>query len=116
MYLRINAEVKEKIYRSYTYGDLRDDQLIFLLENKVSPGALRGRNELIRLLKDCNEHRNLAAHDTGSLDGTMHYTIFIDGAGYHLRIDKQGNIFQITGRGGLDLGVIAPWVPPGAES
>ncbi|MCF2505392.1 hypothetical protein L0663_18515 [Dyadobacter sp. CY107] len=117
MYLTINSEQRERIYRSYTSGPLSCKQLLSILENNIAPGAVRGRNELIRRLLDCHAHRNLEAHsgkETSSKDGTMHYTIYVDGVGHHMRMDQKGIVFQITDKIG-DIGGIPPWVSPGSE-
>lgn len=45
-----------------------------------------------------------------SADGTMHITLRVNGAGYHLRQDNRGHLFEVSGRGMLDL---APWAAPG---
>jgi hypothetical protein len=115
MNLTIDSKLREKIMRSYGGGDLTCQGLLNLLQGHVSYGAMRARNKLLAILAEARRHTNHAAHKTGSNDRTMHYTIFIDGRGYHLRIDAQGAIFQITDNQQRDLGVIPPWVPPGAK-
>jgi len=114
MSVPINARTRMKIKWSYRYGDLTCDDLLYLLENRVSPGAMRARNRLLFLLVNSRRHENLAAHNEGSDDKTMHYTIYIDNKGYHLRLDRQGMVYQITNNNKQDLGTIPPWVPPGA--
>jgi hypothetical protein len=57
MNLTINSEQRERIYRSYTSGPLSCKDLLYILENHIAPGAVRGRNELVRRLADCHAHR-----------------------------------------------------------
>lgn len=110
----LNSQVRERIFRRHAGGDLTAQQLIHLLECRVSPGALPGRNELVRRLADCRRHRNLRAHTEGSDDGTSHYTVYIDGRGYHLRVDAKGIIFQVTDNSRQDIRGYDPWRPPGS--
>jgi hypothetical protein len=116
MYLPIDSARRERIFRNFNGGHLSCEVLVEILERRISPGAMPARNKLVKLLAECRAHRNLDAHsgkNTTSLDGTMHYTVYVDNQGYHLRLDNGGNVFQITKKT-EDLGVIPPWVPPGA--
>lgn len=114
MGLIIGSKLRQDIMRSYRGGHLNCKDLLDILENKISPGAMRGRNKLVKILSEADSHSNRRAHTVGSADQTMHYTIFIDGRGYHLRLDQNGIVFQITDYKALDLGGVPPWVPPGA--
>jgi len=108
-------EIRDRIRNGYRGGAIPCEQLLFLLDSRVSPGAMRARNAFARLLAGADSHRNIEAHTEGSRDKTKHYTVFIDNRGYHLRLDANGVIFQITDPGGRDLGIVQPWVAPGAH-
>jgi len=71
-------------------------------------------NELVRMMSQARKHRNRAAHTEGSKDKTMHYTVFIDGRGHHLRLDQRGVVFHVTDHEQGTVGGADPWVPPGA--
>jgi hypothetical protein len=45
-------------------------------------------------------------------DQNSHITIMLGGGGYHLRLDKKGHIFSITGPG---MKVFFPWASPGTD-
>lgn len=110
---KIDPALRERIIRNHGGGDLDSKQLLAVLEGPFAPGALRGRNQLIRLMAAARTHRNRRAHTTGSQDRTMHYTIFIDGRGHHLRMDAKGVVFHITDRDDT-VGGAHPWVAPGS--
>ncbi len=103
---------RERVQRNYLYGDLSCDELIDLLENKIAPAVHFSRTKLVNELVT-RPHRNLKAHTKGSDDKKLHYTVFVNGRGYHLRLDRRGIIFQITDRDG-NLSPVLPWTPPGA--
>ena len=46
-------------------------------------------------------------------DQTNHMTLRVRGAGYHLRQDARGHLFQITGPG---LPMLTPWAAPGTPA
>ncbi|MEZ5040226.1 MAG: hypothetical protein R2828_10045 [Saprospiraceae bacterium] len=46
-------------------------------------------------------------------DGTWHYTIYVGRRRYHLRLNKSGHIFDITGG---NLPEFAPWAKPGTST
>jgi len=104
----------ERIRRNHRGGDLSARELLELLQRRVAMGAERGCRELVRRLAR-SPYSNMKAHNKGSRDKTMHYTIWIKGKGHHLRLDARGIIFQITDDRGRDLGIIPPWVAPGAD-
>ncbi|MEZ5064052.1 MAG: hypothetical protein R3B81_04915 [bacterium] len=108
---KLNSVQIESIRRNYDGGELSCDQLIELLESRVAPGAQPARTLFLRELV-VGRHRNLRAHTEGSKDGTLHYTVFVGGRGYHLRVDRRGVVFQITNKEG-DLHPVPPWVRPG---
>jgi len=112
---KIDPQRRECIIRNYGGGDLDINRLLALLEGPFSPGAQRARGELLHLLANARRHRNRGAHTEGSADKTMHYTLFIDGRGYHLRLDAKGVVFHITHQLGT-VGGVPPWVAPGAAS
>jgi hypothetical protein len=103
----------EKIRRNYTGGDMSTNQLLEILQNKVALGAERACRELARRMSD-HKHFNRMKHKVGSRDGTLHYTIWVNNKGHHLRLDARGIVFQITDELGHDLGIVPPWVPPGS--
>jgi hypothetical protein len=103
----------ERIQRNYRGGDLSATELIDLLQHKVAPGAERASRELVRRMME-HAHFNRAAHTQGSRDATVHYTVYVNDRGHHLRLDSSGIIFQITDQAQRDLGVVPPWVAPGA--
>jgi len=112
---------KERIVRNYRFGDLSATVLINLLESRVAGGADRSARILKKLLTR-KYHRNLRYHTTGSKDSTVHYTVFLSNnqngsneKGYHLRLDANGIIFQITDNNGNDLGTIPGYVAPGSR-
>ncbi|MGI9628763.1 MAG: hypothetical protein ACR2QM_18150 [Longimicrobiales bacterium] len=110
--VRINPFHRERIQRNYAGGDLSCEDLLELLERKISPRAHFSRTKLVRELARAR-HRNLRAHTTGSDDKTMHYTVFVRGTGYHLRLDAKGVVYQITDGPNSDLSSVPPWVRPG---
>jgi hypothetical protein len=110
---KIDPRMRERIIRNHGGGDLDSQRLLAVLEGPFSPGVLRARNQLIRALAEARTHRNRAAHTQGSADKTMHYTIFVDGRGHHLRMDAKGVVFHITDQQGT-VGEVPPWVAPGA--
>jgi hypothetical protein len=102
----------ERIRRNYRGGDLGVSRLLEILQFRVASGAERASRELVRRMMT-HEHSNRAAHTEGSRDGTLHYTVWIKGRGYHLRLDARGIVFQITDWLGRDLGTVPPWIAPG---
>lgn len=106
--------LRERIIRNYGGGHLSIQQLLAMLEGPFSGGAAQGRNALIRAMAGARRHSNLRAHDQGSEDQNMHYTIYIDGRGHHLRTDQHGSVFHITDRNRDTLGGSDPWVAPGS--
>lgn len=115
MRMIINAKLRESIMRSYVGGQLSCTGLLDMLENKISFGALPSRNILLRILSGADSHFNRRAHTEGSADQRMHYTIFIDNRGYHLRLDPKGIVCQITDYRKKDLAQIPSFVAPGAH-
>jgi len=113
MYAKLPPEVVEKIRRNYAGGDLNCQALLKLIQTKVAPRALRARNELAGRMASAR-HRNLSAHKTTGDDETPHYTIFVKNKGHHLRLNRQGVVWQITDGAGRDLGVVPTWFSPGA--
>ena len=113
---KIDPQRRERIIRNYGGGDLDINRLLAMLEGPFSPGAQRARNELIGKLASARKHRNRGAHTEGSQDKTMHYTLFIDGRGYHLRLDAKGVVFHLGGpdHGTRTMGGVDPWVAPGS--
>lgn len=110
---KIDAQRRERIIRNYGGGDLDINRLLAMLEGPFSPGTQRARGEVIGKLANARKHRNRGAHTEGSQDKTMHYTLFIDGRGYHLRLDAKGVVFHITHEQG-SVGDVPPWVAPGS--
>ena len=109
---KLAPSIAEAIHRNFEKGDLSSDKLIALLEGRVAAGARAARNKLVKELA-ANRHKNLRAHTKGSRDGTMHYTVFVRGKGYHLQVDRRGVIFRITDKSAASITGQEPWVRPG---
>ena len=103
----------EQVRRNHRGGDLSASQLLDLLQRRVASGAERASRELIRRMC-AHEHYNRSAHTAGSKDGTMHYTVWVNRRGHHLRLDANHIVFQVTDDCDSDLGIVPPWVAPGA--
>lgn len=111
---KIPSVLRERIIRNYGGGHLSIQRLLAMLEGPFASNALQGRNALIRAMAEARSHGNLGAHDQGSKDKTMHYTIYIDGKGHHLRMDSRGVVFHITDHRQETVGGSDPWVAPGS--
>ncbi len=103
----------ERIRINHRGGDLSAGQLLELLQRRVALGAERAARVLARRMAT-SHYFNRAAHTKGSKDKTSHYTVWIKNKGHHLRLDARGVVFQITDERGRDLGIVSPWVAPGA--
>lgn len=103
----------ERVRRNHRGGDLSARELLELIQHRVAFGAERASRELVRRMC-AHEHFNRDEHTAGSRDATRHYTIWVNGRGHHLRLDAQGVVFQITDDLDRDIGVVPPWVAPGA--
>jgi hypothetical protein len=57
-------------------------------------------------------HRGGFGGQHGGADRNQHITLIVAGGGYHLRLDKKGHIFAITGPG---MKVFYPWASPGTD-
>ena len=104
----IAPNLKEGIYRNYKRSSkISCQDLIWILENRVQPTAMRSRNILTKLMAKGKHHNNIA-HVTGSTDQTLHYTIHVNDRGYHLRLSKNKVIFMITGPDNKSLDGVNP--------
>jgi hypothetical protein len=93
----------------------RADDVVDLLANATSPRAQPLARELLREMGSGPWKVIRGAHSSTS-DPTPHVLVEVSGHRYHLRLDGQGCVFDIT-KGGNESdqrgGWPAPWVGPG---
>lgn len=94
-------------------------EVVSLLEETAAPGRHIGaRRDAKSLLEMMAEHKwrvSAGPHPSAS-DATHHITVEIEGIKqqFHLRLDAQGHLFQITHPRGTGLNGIKPWASPGS--
>lgn len=98
-------------------------KIVTLLENASKAGrhfavkyharALLKRMAAVRWGILAGRHINGRGGERRAPDGTWHYTIYVGRRRYHLRLDKRGHIFDITGG---NLPEFAPWAKPGIST
>jgi len=97
-------------------------QVVDLLVNAAGPARHAAVKMNARALLEKMEDRpwvlGAGAHRGGTggkdreADQTQHITLSVANATYHLRLDKSGHIFEITGPG---LKIYYPWASPGTD-
>ncbi len=81
------------------------------------PAAKRNANSILEMMAEKEWKVTAGPHPSAS-DGTKHITIKIDGVDkqYHLRLDKDGHLFEVSHPDGTGLTDIKPWAAPGSPS
>jgi hypothetical protein len=96
---------------------MRAAEVVDLLANRTSPRAQPGARKLLNDMATGPWRVVSPIHNSG--DGTPHLTVELNRDRYHLRMDAQGCVFDITatiaGQRQRPSGN-KPWVPPGAPS
>jgi hypothetical protein len=94
---------------------MRASRVVDLLVESTSPAAQRGVKLLLRMMNQTVWYVVRGVH-VSQRDPTPHITIEIDDR-YHLRLDRNGCIFDITywdGNQNVRLAGHRPWIRPGA--
>lgn len=92
-------------------GEMSNEELLFVLSNKVSPGAGTARSILLGEMARCSWWVVRGPHR--STDANRHITLECDRVRYHLQLDGAGVVYRITPGEGEVLGN-EPSSPPGA--
>jgi hypothetical protein len=94
-------------------------EVVSLLEETAAPsrhiGARRDAKSLLEMMAEHKWKVTAGPHPSAS-DATHHITIEIEGVKqqFHLRLDAQGHLFQISHPRGTGLNGIKPWASPGS--
>lgn len=95
-------------------GEMQNEELLYLLRHRVSPGAGTARTQLLELMGQHAWWVVRGPHE--SADANPHITIECHRDRYHLQLDGSGNVFRITPGEGRVLGnepSSAPGAAPG---
>lgn len=81
------------------------------------PAAKRNASAMLEMMAEKQWKVTAGPHPSVS-DATKHITVKIEGVDkqYHLRLDKDGHLFEISHPDGIGLTDIKPWAAPGTPS